>query len=301
MVTLIEKYIGEGGRESLVEALRDMVLVRNSRDLAAELAEHVHIDFTSAGSTLIEEGAEGSDMYFLLSGRLQVIVREREYALLRPGAHVGEFSLVDPGALRSATVRALEDSVTARLSEEAFAEVANRHPELWRSVSQVLGSHLRAGNRFLKPSNPRPRVLICASPVGWPFAQAIKAFATDCEHQSEAWTVEAICPEDQDSPEALEEAFAGADLGVIVIAPGDADSAGASRDRVFHYCGIGVGSLGRTRTLLLEPGGLGDQSPATALGLTCFTYRLDPPEAIKADLDSICRTLRQAIPKVGSK
>jgi len=301
MVTLIEQYTGEVGRESLVDALCEMVLVRNSRELAGELAEHVNIDFTSAGSTLIEEGAEGSDMYFLLSGRLQVIVREREYALLGPGAHVGEFSLVDPSALRSATVRALEDSVTARLPEEAFAKVANRHPELWRRVSQVLGSHLRAGNRFLKPSNPRPRVLICASPVGWPFAQAIKALSADSEHQSEAWTVEAICPEEQDSPEALEEAFAGADLGVIVIAPGDTDPAGASRDRIFHYCGIGVGALGRARTLLLEPDGLQDKSPATTLGLNRFIYRLDPAEAIKADLDSICKTLRNAIPMVGSK
>jgi len=301
MVTLVEKYSGDTGRESLVEALSDMVLVSDDEELAAEIAKHAELVFSTAGATLIKEGDQDDDMYFVLSGRLQVVIKDREYALLGPGAHVGEFSLVDPSALRSATVRALEDTVTAKLSETAFAEIADRHPSLWRRMTQVLGSHLRAGNLFMRRPNPRPRVLICTTQVGWPFAQAIKTHAADSDHQVEAWTVEALCPEEEESPTALEEAFASADLAVIVVAPGDADEAGPSRDRLFHNCGVGIGTLGHARTILVEPSDLGDQSPACLLGLTRFTYRLDPPEAIKSDVDKICTTLREAIPKVGSK
>ncbi|NIP96703.1 MAG: cyclic nucleotide-binding domain-containing protein, partial [Akkermansiaceae bacterium] len=78
-----------------MEALRGMVLVKDSATLASEIARRARIERSPAGRVLIEEGGSDSEIYFILEGRLQVMVRGREYALLGPGAHVGEFSLID--------------------------------------------------------------------------------------------------------------------------------------------------------------------------------------------------------------
>ncbi len=306
MGTLVEDYDTEEGHQTLVEALRGMVLVKDSATLASEIARRARIERSPAGRVLIEEGGSDSEIYFILEGRLQVMVRGREYALLGPGAHVGEFSLIDPTALRSATVRSLEETVTARLSETDFAEIAVSHPTLWRRVSATLGSHLREGNRFLRRPNPRPRVLVCASPVGVLFAQAIRAQARDTASQVPDWLVEAQCPVQEGNFDRLEEAFRGADLGVIVLAPGEFDcppenEAPSGRDALFLCCGISVGALGNARTVIVQPEDLGDASPAAALGLTPLTYRLDPPEAIREDVQSICRDLRARIQTAGAR
>ena len=306
MLTIAEQFKGKEGRQALVESLRGMILLRASESLAEDVADQVEIISTPAGSVLIEEGGTDSDMYFLLSGRLQVLVRNREYALLAPGAHVGEFSLLDPGSRRSATVCALEDSVTAKLSQEAFAGVAERHPAIWHSVSRILGSHLREGNRFLRVPNARPQLLVCASPVGSFFAEAIQARARDTEHHIPDWIVDSRCPAEGESLERLEKALGDADLGAIVVAPGELDAlpheeVGPGHDAILLYCGLAVGALGRNRTILVRPEPLDSASPAEMLGVTELTYRLDPYEATRSDLENICRRLQEMVRKLGAR
>lgn len=306
MLTLVEQFKSTDGRKALVRSLRGMVILASSDELAEAVADRAEVVSNPPGTVLIREGGTGSDMYFVLSGRLQVIVKGREYALLGPGAHVGEFSLIDPAARRSATVRTLEETVTAKLSESDFGDIADRHPSLWHDISKILGSHLREGNRFLRRRNPRPHVFICASPVGRLFADAIQAQASDTEDHVPEWIVEAHCPTEEGSLEGLETALANADLGVIVLAPGEMEPLpeGESRsdhDALLLYCGISVGSLGRDRTVIVQPDSLADASPALALGISPFTYRLDPPEAIKSDLKAICSSLQDKIRELGTR
>jgi len=283
-----------------------MVLVNGSEPLAIDIAREAEVIFSPGGTTLIKEGEHDNDMYFVLRGRLQVRIKEREFALLGPGAHVGEFALIDPGVTRSATVRALEDTVTAKLTESAFVEIAERHRDLWRRLSQVLGSHLREGNRFLRRPNPRPRVLICTSQIGWPFAQAIKAHATDPDHQVAAWLTEIFCADEEESQEDIEAVFERADFGIIVVAPGDLEPARglgpvAGRDALFLHCGLCLGSLGRSRTLIIEPREADGKTLASFLGHPPLTYRLDPPEAIRSDLEGICEGLLMRVRELGSR
>lgn len=306
MQTTVELYRGKQGRKSLARALRGMVLIHGSKELATDIAAKAEVLLIEEGSTLIEEGNQDHDMYFVLSGRLQVCIKNREFALLGPGAHVGEFAVIDPRATRSATVRALQDTVTARLSKSDFTEIAEQHQDLWKNVSQVLSSHLREGNQFVQRPNARPHLLICASQIGWPFAQAIKTHSLDTENQVSNWVVETRCPEEDESIEQLEAAVAAADLAVIVIAPGDLElrdgvQSVAGRDSLLLQCGIALGALGRSRIVIVEPNDLEDASPSTQLDLIPLTYRIEPYTDLKTDMEAICANLRTTIQELGSR
>lgn len=79
----------------------------------------------SAGMVLFEEGDTSDAMFLVETGELEVKVHQGVdddivLAHLGAGAVVGELSILEGNALRSATVRALSDVHAYRLSRESF-------------------------------------------------------------------------------------------------------------------------------------------------------------------------------------
>lgn len=93
-----------------------------------------------AGSTIIEEAAEGSSMYILLDGRVKITKSENRetevfIAVLEKGSFFGELSLFD-NLPRSANVIALTDCKMLHLKKDDF--------------DQLLNTHLKISNFFYK-------------------------------------------------------------------------------------------------------------------------------------------------------
>jgi CRP-like cAMP-binding protein len=109
--------------------------------LAQELADRAEVLLVPAGQTLISQGAEDSDLYFILAGAFDVEVNGRRVAGRGAGDHVGEMAAVQPAQRRSATVTALEDAIVAKLSADAFSNLGSRHPQLYRLIAEEL-AHL---------------------------------------------------------------------------------------------------------------------------------------------------------------
>jgi Cyclic nucleotide-binding domain len=85
----------------------------------------------AAGETLVEQGAEGQDLYLLLDGLLVVEVDGKPVAEVGPGAILGERAVLE-GGVRTATLRAATACRVAvasadQLDREALAEVAKSH------------------------------------------------------------------------------------------------------------------------------------------------------------------------------
>jgi CRP/FNR family cyclic AMP-dependent transcriptional regulator len=100
-----------------------------------------------AGERLFAVGDAGDGCYKLDQGLLKVGVasargEERIIAILRPGAIVGELSMID-GLPRSASVIALRDCVLRFVSREAFVDCAKRHPETCQALLAILTARLR--------------------------------------------------------------------------------------------------------------------------------------------------------------
>lgn len=81
----------------------------------------------SEQEALFEQGDESDALFIIGAGRLEVIGQSQMgekvvLAVLEPGTVVGEMSLIEGGP-RSATVRAVEDSLIYRLSHNTFDQM----------------------------------------------------------------------------------------------------------------------------------------------------------------------------------
>jgi CRP-like cAMP-binding protein len=144
---VIERFEGKRGNRLLLEAMKGQQLVAGKAPLARALAQRVTLAELAPGSVLIEEGGADNDLYFVLAGRVTVLVGGIEIGTRDAGQHVGEVALLDPKAPRSATVVAREPTVVAKITERDFTAVASSAPAVWRALAAGLGSILSERNR----------------------------------------------------------------------------------------------------------------------------------------------------------
>jgi CRP-like cAMP-binding protein len=147
---MLDSFVGERGRRLRIEALASQNLVVGNRALAEELADRVEVCAVSKDELLISQGAADSDIYLILSGSFDVIVNGHKIAALGPTEHVGEMAAVQPGQKRSASVVATDNAIVARLSGEAFADLGNRYPQMFRIIAQELARRLVQSNARLR-------------------------------------------------------------------------------------------------------------------------------------------------------
>ena len=90
-------------------------------------------------------------MYVILSGKVSVVREHPDLsspvvlAFLGPGDIVGEMGLLD-GEPRSATVEAVEDTVTMEVSKDSLTRSVLAHPDLYGALVKVLSRRLRDTN-----------------------------------------------------------------------------------------------------------------------------------------------------------
>lgn len=115
------------------------------------------------GAWLFRQGDEGDALYLLARGLLQVWIEspesgdgaQRLIAEIAPGEVVGEIGLL-AGGKRSASIRAVRDSLLLRMDAAAFDELGSRRPELIRHIAGGIAARLR--DRTADP-NPVSRVV----------------------------------------------------------------------------------------------------------------------------------------------
>lgn len=103
------------------------------------------------GDWLFRQGDEADSLYLLARGRLQVWIESQDHNVRRehfvaevgPGETVGEISLLT-GDRRSASIRAVRDSLLLRMDAAAFDRLARERPELVRRLAGGIASRLRA-------------------------------------------------------------------------------------------------------------------------------------------------------------
>lgn len=119
--------------------------------LVAEIVERVTWRELEAGDVLFEQGDHSDAAYFVVSGRLRVIIDEAGEIRVREigrGEMVGELGLLDQ-APRSGTVLATRETTLARFSAELFENLTEQHPKLMVQVSRTLLNRMRKPPRRL--------------------------------------------------------------------------------------------------------------------------------------------------------
>ena len=93
---------------------------------------------TIAPSTIfVREGEPGDHVYLLVTGSVEIIkalgtTDERSFGLRGPGDVIGEMSLIDPDARRSASVRAQTAVEAFVITRQEFDALLLQHPRLSR-------------------------------------------------------------------------------------------------------------------------------------------------------------------------
>lgn len=127
----------------------------SSKDVISRLGKHVKTLELNRGDVLFREDDEPTDLFVVVSGRV-VIARDHQHidnresviALMERGDLFGELALID-GGRRSATARAVEPAVVAKVPYEPVRAELNANPEMLWGVARMLVSRLRAMDEAL--------------------------------------------------------------------------------------------------------------------------------------------------------
>lgn len=112
-------------------------------DALAELSGIISEVEVPAGINIVEKGEPGSSMFIIVSGSVAVMDGMRVVNTLGERAVFGELALLDTEP-RSATIRAMEDTLLFRLDQEPFYELMSDRIEVAMGTIQMLAGNLRA-------------------------------------------------------------------------------------------------------------------------------------------------------------
>ena len=99
------------------------------------------IDFP-AGTVIMAEGEEGSQMYVVMAGEVIISLKNKVLATASPGEIVGEMALINSN-LRSATVTAKTDCQLALIDQSSFESLIRHVPDFTLHVMNVLANRLQ--------------------------------------------------------------------------------------------------------------------------------------------------------------
>lgn len=302
---MINRFRGVEGHGRRISALRQQVILHNNEPLLEELADQVELIQFESGDQLISQDDVDNDIYFILAGRLSIVVNGREVAIRKSGEHVGEMALIDPSARRSASVVAIEQTVVAKISEAAFRPLADKYPRVWQLTAVEICNRLRQRNRLVASKNPRPILFVGSSTESLEVARAIRSNFNHDDYVINLWTDRVFGPSRFPIAE-LEKQIQEADFAVLVLGADDIvesrnEKLYSPRDNVIFELGLFMGALSHERTFMVVPRGCDIKMPTDLLGLVSLSYKSDDTNNLVGLLGPVCDELREIIKKMDVK
>ena len=296
---MINRFRGKEGRNRLISALRQQTIIHDNETVSRELADRVELLSLELGDELIIQGGADNDLYFILTGRLSVIVNGREVAIRESRQHVGEMALIDPSATRSASVVAIEQTVVAKISETTFRPLADKCPRVWELIATELAKRLQQRNRLVASTNLHPVVFIGSSTESLEIARAIRSNFSHDDFVVNLWTDRVFGPSRFPIVD-LERQVQEADFAVLVLGADDIvesrnEKSYVPRDNVILELGLFIGALSYERTFMVVPRDCDIKIPTDLSGLTSLNYKSDDSKNLIALLGPVCDELRDII------
>lgn len=136
--------IADDGEAQIPEIPLFDALTAEDRERILGVADTVRV---AAGDLVMEEGTVGDGLYVLLSGELEVTKKESGVdvvlAVYGPGVFFGEMSLVE-GVPRTASIRAVSDSVLLVIPPEEFGFMLRSSPDAALTIVRTVLNRLRS-------------------------------------------------------------------------------------------------------------------------------------------------------------
>jgi len=299
------RFSGYMGNAKLMAALQAQTIVGGCQEISAELLGCSEILCLKPNIEFIKQGDYDTDIYFIIMGSVDIIINGRNITMREASTHIGEMSLLDPAAKRSATVKTREDTVVLKVSEPNFTEVANKHPELWRRVASCLASRLKERSTGIPILKSQIEIFLGSSCEG---AGILKSFLRKLESPGLSllpWT-KGVFEISGTTIESLVKVSQNTDFAVLIFTLDDKTisrrkATASPRDNVVFELGLFMGAIGRDRTFIIKPKGKDIKIPSDLLGVTCLEYEHKNGKIESKSLTSISKELHSIIREKGSK
>jgi CRP/FNR family transcriptional regulator, cyclic AMP receptor protein len=303
---LKEHFEGDDGHRRLRDALRDQQILGCDSELIDSVATALKLRDIKQGEEVVVQGAPGGDLFFILMGAgLEILIDGRGVAAREVGDVVGEMSAIEPAGLRSATARAVGDTVIGKLDGNVFMQLADAHPTtFYRSIARLVSSRLRERSKFLRPRAARPRLFVGSSVEGLPVADSVRVAFDHVPVEIVLWSDAGSVFKASRTPiEDLSMALDAFDFAVFAVTPDDmltlrpgtsaAEELRAARDNVWFEFGLFLGALGRERVFGLTPRGAKIRRPTDLAGVTLLEY--EPAGGANPNVGVACVQIRDRI------
>lgn len=303
---MIERFQGPDGRRLLLGALLKHKMVAGNAQLAEAVADQAELLGFARGEPLIRAGGTDNDLFALLAGSVDILVKGSHMAVRSSGDVVGEMAAVDPSMPRSADVVATSPVVAAKITEPQLSDLGQHHPEVFRHLAVLMAQKLNQRNDKVRGASDRIRVFLISSREAQGIARAIHSALAYDDFDVIPWN-EDVFRATSYTLKTLEDEVDKADFA-IAIAHGDDEvcSRGqdwpAPRDNVIFELGLFMGRLGVDRAILMEPRDEQVKLPSDFAGVATITYRYDPNDRDRvAKLAPSCNKLRDYILEKGAR
>ncbi|MGB5849016.1 MAG: ion transporter [Ignavibacteriaceae bacterium] len=105
------------------------------------------------GECVFNEGDIGNEMYFVIRGKLEVVMNDEHLSVLTDGDFFGEISLFTEQKRRTAAVRSQSYSDLYRLDRELFDEVLRRYPKIAEHIKKIADERIGQDKGLFKKDN----------------------------------------------------------------------------------------------------------------------------------------------------
>ena len=303
MTSLLDRFQGAENATRLLDAIRAQDVVANDEALAERIIGVGTLQELAPSEVIITQGDWDDDVFFILAGRLQIIINGRPQAIREAGTHVGELTGTAPARPRTATVSAVEAALVLRLKDADLKAIAQDNPGMLKRMLDVLASRLDDRNRAIGNTNDLPKVFVISSSERISVAEEIVRQLDSNEIAVDLWSQGTFGLSDYPIS-SLMDAIEAADFTIAVVGADDTltmrgEVHAVARDNVHLEYGISLGVLGRRRSLLLVCASDGVRLPSDAAGLTTLRYRDSTADELKRSVRNACIVAKEHILEEG--
>jgi len=299
---ITSRFEGDRGKILLKDVIQQSNLFHSISEID-EIIQNSELKDIESGCSIIEQNGEDNDIFLIISGKFDVVINGRIVATRLPVAHVGEMSLIDSTAKRSATVVATEASSVLIIKEEVFASFADRHPTVWRQIAIELSKRLKERSKFIKEPRSEPIVFIASSSECLDVVREIQSCFGRDKFTTKPWTDSVFIPT-KTPIEDLVSLVRNIDFGLVILSGEDVvrsrkKLADAPRDNVIFELGMLIGAIGRERTFIISEDGIDIKIPSDLIGVNHLKFKQNG-SSLQSRISPVCNEIRKIIFELGS-
>jgi hypothetical protein len=134
-----------GDRERIETLLSVPIFQCLTEDEVWALSTRSYATAYQSGETIIEDGGTNQDLFVISHGLVEVRKQGRCLTQFGPGAIVGEMALISKSP-RSASVMMAEQGEVICVPCDVYADLVDRHPEMWRDLCALMLNRLQTPN-----------------------------------------------------------------------------------------------------------------------------------------------------------